>query len=539
MKSIKVLLTSICISLLTTFIFAVEVNEKELETVSVDAVVFENYTGPHSVINTADEISNIGTELGKKLKPNIENQTTVGSEIKYQVIHAIDPTETGKLDADIFIIGNNSTVDHIKNIRRIISSYLVTTYDYSVSDANTLATFITVYNAVYRGNLSKFQEKYKKVVTNNLSSEKAGIALSYKDWPGKTQIVIPLNDIKGGLSTVDTSVISDKQVVQSMQGEDDKGVESRKEMVDIKEREADIASEKAQEAQKKATEETNKLKEEQKKETQLKQEAEEAKQEAEEAKQEAEKNPNDKELQKQAEEKQEIAEVKQEIAEEQTKKTEEQAKKTEEAKQDATEAQSIADTKRTEAQTERTSISQDQQTIMREQAKNESAPQVYGLKAVDELGILSSLVKMNAETGSVIKESPVTVIRSRTIYEVQEGYIAIAGTNIKNGAVKLVILDKENMEIIKEGADEVAETSVLVQDGDDFYCVVKSNNKWIVGKYNSNLDSLLKSTISVKPATPITITSSGVLVTSASNRPILLKKDDLSLISSTNFSDAK
>ena len=525
MKSIKVLLTSICISLLTTFIFAVEVNEKELETVSVDAVVFENYTGPHSVINTADEISNIGTELGKKLKPNIENQTTVGSEIKYQVIHAIDPTETGKLDADIFIIGNNSTVDHIKNIRRIISSYLVTTYDYSVSDANTLATFITVYNAVYRGNLSKFQEKYKKVVTNNLSSEKAGIALSYKDWPGKTQIVIPLNDIKGGLSTVDTSVISDKQVVQSMQGEDDKGVESRKEMVDIKEREADIASEKAQEAQKKATEETNKLKEEQKKETQLKQEAEEAKQEA-------EKNPNDKELQKQAEEKQEIAE-------EQTKKTEEQAKKTEEAKQDATEAQSIADTKRTEAQTERTSISQDQQTIMREQAKNESAPQVYGLKAVDELGILSSLVKMNAETGSVIKESPVTVIRSRTIYEVQEGYIAIAGTNIKNGAVKLVILDKENMEIIKEGADEVAETSVLVQDGDDFYCVVKSNNKWIVGKYNSNLDSLLKSTISVKPATPITITSSGVLVTSASNRPILLKKDDLSLISSTNFSDAK
>ena len=85
---------------------------------------------------------------------------------------------------------------------------------------------------------SKFQEKYKKVVTNNLSSEKAGIALSYKDWPGKTQIVIPLNDIKGGLSTVDTSVISDKQVVQSMQGEDDKGVESRKEMVDIKEREA-------------------------------------------------------------------------------------------------------------------------------------------------------------------------------------------------------------------------------------------------------------------------------------------------------------
>ncbi len=532
MKSIKVLFTSICISLLTTFIFAVEVNEKELETVSVDAVVFENYTGPHSVINTADEISNIGTELGKKLKPNIEKQTTVGSEIKYQVIHAIDPTETGKLDADIFIIGSNSAVDHIKNIRRIISSYLVTTYDYSVSDANTLATFITVYNAVYRGNLNKFQEKYKKVVTNNLSSEKVGIALSYKDWPGKTQIVIPLNDIKGGLSTVDTSVISDKQVVQSMQGEDDKGVESRKEMVDIKEREADIASEKAQEAQKKATEETNKLKEEQKKETQLKQEAEEAKEEAEEAKQTAEKNPNDKELQKQAEEKQEIAE-------EQTKKTEEQAKKTEEAKQEATEAQSIADTKRTEAQTERTSISQDQQTIMREQAKNENAPQVYGLKAVDELGILSSLVKMNAETGSVIKESPVTVIRSRTIYEVQEGYIAIAGTNIKNGAVKLVILDKENMEIIKEGADDVAETSVLVQDGNDFYCVVKSNNKWIVGKYNSNLESLLKSTISVKPATPITITSSGILVTSASNRPILLKKDDLSLISSTNFSDAK
>lgn len=515
---------------LSSAVFALEVNEKELETVSPEQIVFENYSGPHSVINTADEISGIGSSLGKTVAQNLEQPSKAGSSLKYQIIHAVDSSEKGKLDADILVIGQDSTVDHIKNIRRIISAYLSQSYGYSKSDADTLAVFATVYNAVYRGNFDYFETKYKKAVTSNLMPEKAGIALSYKEWPGKTQIVIPLNDINGGLSTVDTSVISDRQVVKSMQGEDDKGVEARKDMVDIKEREAENAQEKASSAQKKAVEESNKLKETQEEAKQAKDEAAQAKKEAEQAQKKAEENPQDKEAVKQAEEKQAVAEEKQAVAEEKEEEVKQQAEKTEQAKEEAAQAQSVADTKRTEAQNERKEIAQDQQQIIKEENENKNAEVVWGLKNVDDLGVLSELVKLNSENGKVIKESPVTVIRSRTIYETENGFIGIAGTTIGTGAVKLVILDKDNMEIIKESTEEVSENSVLVESNGEYYCIIKDNESWCTGKFNSDLQLLLKSPVQVKQATPITITQKGILVTDSFNRPALLKLNDLSKI---------
>ena len=530
MKLNKVFFAAAALSVFTVSLFALDVNKNELETVAEDAVVFENYSGPHSVINTADEISSIGSSLGDSIKKNLSVSGKAGSSAKYQVIHAIDETESGKLDADIIVIGSDSAIDHINNVRRVIAAYLTTTYGYSASDAKTVATFVTVYNAVYRGNLTYFNQKYKKVVTDNLTSDKAGIALSYRDWPGKTQLVIPLNDINGGLSTVDTSVISDKQVVKSMQDDEDKGVSTRKEMVDIKEREADKAQEKADAAQKKATEETSKLKEEQKKQETTAQKAQETKKAAEEAEKKAQENPSDKKAQKEAAEKKAEAEEAQKAADEQAKVTQEQAKKTEEAKEEAAAAQATADTKRTEAQNERTTIAQDQQTVVRQQTENASAPTVYGLKSVDELGVLSELVKVNADTGAVIKESPVTVIRSRTVYEAGDSYIAIAGTNIKNGTVKLVLLDKDNMEITKESNETIAETSVLVEDGGNYYCVIKDGSDYFVGKFNGKAENLLRSPVKVKAATPITVTSKGLIVTNSSNKPVLLKTTDLTQV---------
>ena len=315
-----------------------------------------------------------------------------------------------------------------------------------------------------------------------------------------------------------------------MQEDEDKGVDSRKQMVNIKEREADTAQEKANEAQKKAVEEASKLKEEQQKAQDAQKEAQIAQKEAEQAQKKAEENPEDPQAQKEAEEKKQEAEQKQEEAEQQEQKVQEQAERTQEAREETAAAQSTADTKRTEAQTERTAIAQDQQTIVQEQTKNQNAPGVYGLKSVDELGILSALVKMNAETGTVIKESPVTVIRSRTVFETSAGYLAIAGTSIGNGAVKLVILDKDSLEIIKESNEVLAENSVLVSDGSSYYCIIQEGQNFITGKFNENAENLLKSPVSVKAATPITITQNGILVTAASNTPVLLNTKDLTQI---------
>ena len=67
---------------LSSAVFALEVNEKELETVSPEQIVFENYSGPHSVINTADEISGIGSSLGKTVAQNLEQPSKAGSSAK-------------------------------------------------------------------------------------------------------------------------------------------------------------------------------------------------------------------------------------------------------------------------------------------------------------------------------------------------------------------------------------------------------------------------------------------------------------------------
>ena len=528
--------------LISTNIFALEVDKTELQSTKSTTIEFISYTGPHKIIDSVEAIKGIGKSLGKEIAPSRDTSKTANLGNKYTVIHAIDENETGKFDADIIFINKDANVDHITNLRRIISAYLVSAYDYSEADADTLAVFITVYNAVYRGDLDSFKNKYKDVVVKNLSSNNCGLSVNYKDWPGASEIVIPLYDVKnGGLSTIETSVISDKKVVESMKEDDDKNIESRKEMVDIKEREAEKSQEKANAAQKKAVEEQKKLKEEKQKTKEAKAEAkeaekksEQAKAEAEEAKKEAEANPEDEELQKVAEEKQEEAEAaeqeaeeKQEALEEQQKAEATQEEKTEEAKEEAKTEQERADKKQTEAQTERKDIAKDQQIVQNNEIKEASTPSSYGIVLTDEANILSKLVKFNSETGEIIKSSPVTVIRNRTIYKTPDAYIAIAGENEGNGTIKLVLIDIETMEIFAESEETVSDTSVLVNDGNEYYCVINYDDDWVVGKYDETLALKLKSKVNVKQSTPITVTESGIVVTDKNGNLKLLSKETL------------
>ncbi|MCH5292030.1 MAG: hypothetical protein J1D88_09805, partial [Treponema sp.] len=273
---------------------ALEVNEPEIESVGGQTVQFENYTGPHTVIDTRAAIKGIGTRLGNDVAANVNETGFYRRNEKYSVIHAVDTEETGKLDADILIINASATVDHIRNLRWIIGAYLTAAYGYSDEDASTVATFVTVYNAVYRGQLDVYRSKYKTVVTQNLTEEKCGLSTKWSDWPGNSQIVIPLSDLSGGLSTVDTSTISEKDVIESLrENEDDKGIDDRKQMVDIKERESETAGEKAQEAQAKADEEKQKLADQQQQQEAAQQQADQAKKDAQAAQQQADQAKKD------------------------------------------------------------------------------------------------------------------------------------------------------------------------------------------------------------------------------------------------------
>ncbi|MBQ9283123.1 MAG: hypothetical protein IJ207_13170 [Treponema sp.] len=590
-KALFALLAGIAVSAAN----AIGVDRDEIQSVSnANEVVFRNYSGPHSVINTIEQIREIGSTLGNSVKAEPNNKGLIGSANRYAVIHAVDPDTKEKFDADIFIIGRNATVDHITNLRRIISAYLSAAYGYSQRDADTIATFVTVYNAVYRGNLDYFASKYKEIVTKNLSASIVGLSTNYEDWPGKTQIVIPLSDLNGGLSTVDTSLISDKEVVKSMQGEDDKGVDARKDMVDLKEREADSIQEKADEAQAKADAEKAKLAEEQRKQAEAdaaaakakadadkakadaakaKADAEKAKQnaanaqkQADQAKKESAANPGNEqakkdaaEAQKKADEaKKESAEAQKESAEaqkeadnaqkeaaeaqkeadSQAQKTSEQAQNAESAQSEADAIQSQADQKRDEAQEERASIAKDQQTLIREASYTSNDETImYGLKNVDDAGVTSAIVRMNVQNGTVIKESPVDLIRGRTVFDDGDHFIAIAGSNIGVGAVRLVTIDKKTLEMVNESSEKLSELSVLVERDGSYFCTIQDGSDFYIGKFDSAVQNQGKSTVKVKAATPITITAKGLIVTDANGVPVLLRTSDLVSLSPESSPD--
>lgn len=521
---------------------ALEVNQPELESVGKDTIEFINYTGPHTVINTKDEIAGIGSALGEKVAPNVANKYETGDNSKYYVIHAVDSSVTTGLDADILILGKNANVDHIKNLRSIISSYLVSAYGYSKADADTLAVFITVYNAVYRNDLDTYKSKYKEVVTKNLTKENCGISVNYKDWAGKTQLVIPLlNPVDGGLSTIDTTIISDSTVIESMQEEDERGVDERKNLVDIKEREADVAQEEAKEAQKEATvakQEVTKAKEELK---QVEEEKKAVEKELEEAKEELVENPTDKKAQEAVKEAEKKVEEVEEKVEEAVAKVEEKVEEAEKKAEEAKEAQSFADKKLSEAQTERSEIATDQQKNIADTKAEAKMVTTYGLQLVDSSNLLSKLVFVDVETGKIVKSSPVQVIRNRSIVSTGNGFAAIAGDTGENQAIRLVILDSENLEIVSQTEEDVAPNAVLVSADNYLYTVVKSTSGFVVAKYSNDLRLQAKSTLKVMETTPITVTDKGIVVTDSYGAVKLLSKSDLSTISTqtVDYSSAK
>ncbi len=516
----KNICTAIVLLLLCLPAFSLEVDRIELESAGDEtSVIFVNYEGPHDIISTADEIVNIGSGIAFPVSEDAEILQTLGDPNRYSVIHAVDPDNPNGLDADILVLGEDALVDHIDNVRRIISGYLQGAYNYSPEVSDTIAVFATVYNAVYRNQLDVFTEKYKPVVLGYLEQESVGLSLNYEDWPGNTQIVIPLASLDGGLGTVDTSIISDTEVVESMQEDPDRGIDERKQLVEIKEAEAIVAEQNAREAQREATVAKQEVIEE----TEV---LEEVIQEAVIAQQIADENPDDPVAQEQAV-------IAQERVVEQEAVVEEIEQRVVDLQEESAEQQTLADTKRTDAQSDRIEIAQDQEELMIEQDAlgNDTLTLTYALKIVDERRLLSALVLIDTKTGLEVKQSPVNVIRNRIVYPEGDDYVAVAGTTGRNAAVRLVKLDSLSMEIIQQSIETLSADSMMVKDDDENYLViVEDNENFYLGKYGADLQIITQSSVEVMPQTPILVTETGIMVNDVDGMVKLLDKENLELI---------
>ena len=574
----------LCAFALMNAVFAIEVDQNELRQAENTPIEFINYTGPHSEIDSLQSIAAIGTALA-----GAAQRGRAGDMNRYAVIHAVDTTVQTGLDADILIIGSGAKVDHVTNLRVIIAGYLRAAYGYSEKDAKTIAHFVTIYNAVYRGNLEAFKAKYKAAVLKNLTADKIGLALRYDEWPGKTQVVIPLSDQKysGTLSTIDTTSISDKNVVEKMREQDDKDLETRKDMIDLKERESDAARERAgvarqdaaaarKDADVKQKEAESAQKEAEKSKAaaqQSKQNAAKAQKEADAAKKQAaqsekaaaaaqkqaQKDPSNRKAAAEAEKKQqEAAKAKQTAAEknkaaaekasdakkvdqEAAAKQKEAAAKQKEADAAAQEVQNkenaaaaeeqFADAKEQEAQTDRKDIAADTRKILEDKraerkAQDESVfassmPSAV-LKIIDPNTMMAEVVLLDLRTEKSLKTSSLNTVRGRALIEGTDSLIAMAGSNAGNQMITLVAINPRTLEMTKQASVPVAEQSMLVPAESGCYAVIEQSGKYVLARFDENLEVKARSAVPVLPYTAIRVTEKGLLVQDTANNIRLL-----------------
>lgn len=574
----------LCAFALMNAVFAIEVDQNELRQAENTPIEFINYTGPHSEIDSLQSIAAIGTALA-----GAAQRGRAGDMNRYAVIHAVDTTVQTGLDADILIIGSGAKVDHVTNLRVIIAGYLRAAYGYSEKDAKTIAHFVTIYNAVYRGNLEVFKAKYKAAVLKNLTADKIGLALRYDEWPGKTQVVIPLSDQKysGTLSTIDTTSISDKNVVEKMREQDDKDLETRKDMIDLKERESDAARERAgvarqdaaaarKDANVKQKEAESAQKEAEKSKAaaqQSKQNAAKAQKEADAAKKQAaqsekaaaaaqkqaQKDPSNRKAAAEAEKKQqEAAKAKQTAAEknkaaaekasdakkvdqEAAAKQKEAAAKQKEADAAAQEVQNkenaaaaeeqFADAKEQEAQTDRKDIAADTRKILEDKraerkAQDESVfassmPSAV-LKIIDPNTMMAEVVLLDLRTEKSLKTSSLNTVRGRALIEGTDSLIAMAGSNAGNQMITLVAINPRTLEMTKQASVPVAEQSMLVPAESGCYAVIEQSSKYVLARFDENLEVKARSAVPVLPYTAIRVTEKGLLVQDTANNIRLL-----------------
>ncbi|MDR1506748.1 MAG: hypothetical protein LBI67_06560 [Treponema sp.] len=547
-------------------VFAQNVDKDELEK-NQAAVNFINYEGPHSRIDTVEQIRNIGYQLGLSIKNGAER---AGANNRYFVIHCVSESEGGKLDADVFGLGVDAAVDHIRNVRLIIQGYLQGAYDYSAGDAALLARYITIYNAVFRGDWTFYNNRYKTPVIRNMTSEKAGISIRFDEWPGQTLMTIPLGTgDPGSLSAIDTSSLTDQQVTDQMR-RDGGGIEDRQGMVDIKEREADEATQSAtlqreaiaeeekniERDREETTNQRQRVEQEQRRTEQQQQQAQRQQQEAQQQQQQAQRDAaegriTEQEAQRQQQEarqreqeaqrqQQEAQRRQQELArqQEETRRQEQELAQREQAqeqrRQEAAAAEARAGQKTQEAQQEREEIARDQQAIIE---SRDTAPAGAGgpsaansLLAVSILSAdspLGRLVRLNLQNGATIQSSQMNTVNGRTVTLLGGRILAIAGIDRGNGAIRLVEISSDTLEMIKQGDDDIHPQSLLWNNGTDMYAISTADGRNYLARFNTNLEKQSQTTVEVHPFATCVFQGDRILTQKADGTPLLLNTQTL------------
>jgi hypothetical protein len=512
------------------------------------------------------EILQENQELGKKLAQGM--QKTDASAVGGVSIQRIQPGKDGKLGADILTISESQSFDHVNSIVRIVSSYVETSFQYKASGAETLGQYLVYYNAAHRKDLGYFTSKYSEEVIKAVTADKVGLDTNYKNWSGKTQLIIP----------IEKNILKDS-------GKDVKTDELEKEVNKIvKDKEKDpVTKQKMQEEAKKMdTLQTDKIKEEKKIIQEKKQEVAAEKKQVEQKKEEVKKKEavevaklnelkkdpvkNKVEIEKKSEEvkqiQQEVAKTEAEAAkveqkkDELDKKEEQIAAKEEARKEGATtattegaktepakteEAVKVAEQKVEELKTELKEV-KDELKKKEEQSDNVINNKILFMKFIkyDADGHYSNeLWAIDTAKDDAMFKSPYNNICSKDFKEIaNQGVLVLGydGEKIETRKHKLVLLDPDKLAVKKtsEAADIFWRTPMVNRE-DKIYVVEKFQDKYHVSRFKNDLTFEARTVEAIEENSEITFFGDKIYVTGKPKEGDkttikVFKKADLSLI---------
>ncbi|MGL4369117.1 MAG: P83/100 family protein, partial [Spirochaetota bacterium] len=406
----------------------------------------------------------------------------------------------------------------------------------------------------------------------------AGLSTKYWEWPGKSNLVIPLSEAADGGKQVDIFTVADRGVIEQLRKRDDRSIEARKEIISLKEKQLTQESGKNSSDKQAIQKEKQTLEVSQKDLDKKKQSAAKEKALIREERTSAEKmrDPNDKkaaqshadgkekeaavkdvEIKKEeiiiAEKKALLAEKEQAVVSREKNTEEKKTALAEEKTQLSLDSEISEKKKSSSASVEMRELKKERDTLAEQKERvEEKAKELkqketelqarsdkifrgkfYYLKINNYFNdgyYNNELFIINPESGKTVLKSPYGKISGRK-YDISASGVVIIGYEGKaNFDHRLVLLDPETLAPKAKGEDIIFWRSfVEIRDG-QIYAVLSENGNFYLSRCDESLKRVARSDRAVDKDTAISFYGDFIYINSPDKLILVLNKKDLSYI---------
>lgn len=515
------------------------------EALSAPTVQFENRTNRRATPAARAHERGLGLQLADNA---INDKTTAVGDIK---IFRVFNSDKEKFGADIIELGPKTNFGHILAVQRIVSGYLEKAFEFKPEHADTVSLFIIYYNAELRNRADLLDKSYSEAVISKLDRKKVGIDRSYKNWPSKTQLLIPLkkNVVRPDKADIDREEIKKEtednkdvkkdekkeleKVDQERKKDDEKKLDEKDTDLTKKQDQVDQKKEdltKKQDEIKKDLVDTGKKLEELRKDpvqnaVEIKKE-EQKQQDLEKKQQEVKKQQDEvkKEEQKVTQEKKEVQEQKTDNTSRQEQKKEDTSNKTQETTTDQKKDETKKDADATKADETIAALEKEKEDLKKELEKKEEVSENVSLdkilfmrvQSIDKGHYSNELWYVDTAKDDALFRSPFTKICSREFVVVPAQGIMVAGYSGETHDQTdhfLVMLDETKLEFKKQSNESVFWNTPMIQRDNKIYAIESFDGTYRLSRFNPDLTLDARSSDGMSPYSEITFFKDKIYVT--------------------------